>query len=299
MRTAIGIDVGGTAVKFGLVDETGAVRSAGELPMEADAGIAGMERTLRAVLELFPDQGDSVGLGMPGALGGVDGEVLLAPPQIQGVQGWHAARFLREVAGRPAAADNDATVAALGEARVGAGRGRTGIVLVVTLGTGLGGGIVIDGVPLRGSRGTGGEIGHAILHPHGLSSAKQKPGAFELYASATALLRRYRERGGEATEARGVVEAALEGDALAIETVSAMAEDLGIGLASASSLIAPDLILVGGGLVALGDLLLEPTREAFAAHALPLLARTPIEPAALGNQAGLVGAGLLALTVAT
>lgn len=302
MRYAIGLDVGGSFIKYGLVGEDGELLRSGERAMDARRGVAGLEDSIRSALEAAREgegpEPVAVGIGLPGTLRPGEGEVLTAPAQIPGILGWRAVERLTTLSGLPAAADNDATIAGFAEARVGAGRGRE-TVLLVTVGTGVGGGLVVGGRPVRGPCGTGGEIGHIVLHPDGLPCPAHEGGrgCLELYASATALARRYREAGGAAREPRQIVDAALAGsDPLATETLRAVGHDLGLGLVTAASLVAPDVVLIGGGLSAAGEALRGPAEHALRTRSLPYVGRTPVLLAGLGNRAGVVGAALLALS---
>jgi len=294
MRSAIGIDVGGTEVKCGLVDEFGAVREFSSVPVDSRGGPEGLCSALAKAAEPWLESAAGIGVGVPGTVHGREGKVLAEPPQWPGIGGMEVACELRERSGKPVACANDATLAALAEARVGAGRRVGGIMLAVTVGTGLGGGITLAGRPILGRYGAAGEIGHMIFDPGSEGGPRHRPGALERSVSATALAFRYRARGGAERSVREIVDAALQGEHLASKTIEAMARDLGIALASAAALLAPEMIAVGGGLIVLGERLLGPARAAFSERALPAAQDTPIEAAQLGNTAGVVGAGLLA-----
>jgi glucokinase len=240
----------------------------------------------------------AAGVGFPGVIDTARGEVVAAPPQIPQAEGLPLARLLEDALGVRAVAENDANCAAWGEATAGAGQGCAS-VLTVTIGTGLGGGLVLDGHLLRGAFGTGGEIGHMIYEPAGRACPFNGRGCLELYASATALRRIYRSWGGRERSAHQIAEQAREGEGRAEAALREMAEHLGCGLASAANLVGFERIVVGGGVAAAGGVLFEPLRAAFRARALPILAaRCEIVPAKLGNQAGLVGAALLGFQAA-
>lgn len=302
MQVAIGIDFGGTSTKYGLVSKKGEVLEARSIPSKTETGPLGVRETLEAAVEDLKviarwkgHQIVAAGLGLPGTVYGRRGIVLTAPPQIRSIGGFEAGTCLRSLTGVKVAVDNDATVAALAEARVGAGRGAP-TLLLATVGTGVGGGLVIGGQLVRGRYGTGGEIGHGVFMPNGDSCGHGGHGCLELYASATALCRIYQDLGGASSAApRDIVTKAEEGERRAVAALERLGTNLGLGLATAASLIAPDVIAIGGGLVAAGKLLMDPLRKSFRDQVLPYVAKgCKIVKARLKNKAGITGAGLLA-----
>jgi glucokinase len=219
--------------------------------------------------------------------------------------------LMSERLGLPVYLDNDANLAALAEQRVGAGRGASNVVLI-TLGTGIGSGIVLDGRLFRGSTGAGAEIGHMTIDQNGPPCQGTCPGrgCLEVMASGTAIGREGTDAGrrapssalGRAVAQRGAVsgeevkDLALAGDEAACSVMAAVGRSLGAGLASVVNIFEPDVIVIGGGAAAAGDLLLDPAREVVAQRALrPSRDTVRIVPAALGEEAGMVGAGLFAL----
>jgi glucokinase len=207
--------------------------------------------------------------------------------------------------------DNDANVAAWGEYRQGAGRGSTHMILV-TVGTGIGGGVVLGGELYRGARGMGAEIGHMSIDPQGPFCGCGQRGCWERLASGTALGRMAQEAvmgvtgslilalaGGDSHRVSGrhVTEAASQGDELAIELIRRMGMDLGRGLVNLANIFDPDLFVIGGGLVSVGEPLLAPAREELGRNLEGASHRPeiPVVPAELGEKAGVVGAGLLVL----
>jgi glucokinase len=213
--------------------------------------------------------------------------------------------------GLPVFVDNDANLAALAEQRIGAARGARNVVLL-TLGTGIGSGIVLDGRVFRGTTGAGVEIGHMTIDHHGPPCQGTCPGrgCLEVMASGTAIGRDGTDAGrrdpasalGRAVAQRGVVtgeevaQLALAGDPAACSVMAAIGRSLGAGLASVVNIFEPEVIVIGGGAAAAGDLLLDPAREVVAERALrPSRDGVRIVPAALGEEAGMVGAGLFAL----
>ena len=213
--------------------------------------------------------------------------------------------------GIPAYVDNDANVAAWGELRFGAGKG-TSDMLLVTVGTGIGGGIVSGGKLLRGAHGFAAEIGHVIVEPDGPRCGCGNRGCWEQVASGRAIDRLGREAGvlhptsrlvelagGDPARVGGrvVTAAAREGDPVALHVLAEVGRRLGEGLAGLVNILDPDMVVIGGGAVESGDLLLEPARAAYAAavEGFDHRAAVPIVAAALGNDAGAVGAADLAV----
>jgi glucokinase len=219
--------------------------------------------------------------------------------------------LMAERLGLPVYLDNDANLAALAEQRVGAARGASNVVML-TLGTGIGSGIVLDRRVYRGSTGAGGEIGHMTIDEHGPPCQGTCPGrgCLEVMASGTAIGREGTDAGrrepesalGRAVAQRGLVTGeevaalAVAGDQAACSVMAAIGRSLGAGLASVVNIFEPEVIVIGGGASMAGDLLLDPAREVVAPRALrPSRDRVRIVPAALGEEAGMVGAGLFAL----
>jgi glucokinase len=214
--------------------------------------------------------------------------------------------------GLPVFVDNDANLAALAEQRVGAARGARNMVLL-TLGTGIGSGIVLDGQVFRGATGAGAEIGHMTIDHHGPPCQGTCPGrgCLEVFASGSAIGREGTDAGrrdpstalGRAVAQRGMVTGeevaalALEGDEPACSVMAAIGRNLGAGIASVVNIFEPEVVVIGGGAASARDLLLDPARDVVAERALrPSRDHVRIVPAALGEEAGMVGAGLFALS---
>jgi glucokinase len=219
--------------------------------------------------------------------------------------------LMEERLGLPVYVDNDANLAALAEQRVGAARGARNVVML-TLGTGIGSGIVIDGRVFRGATGAGAEIGHMTIDEHGPPCQGTCPGrgCLEVMASGTAIGREGTDAGrrhpdsalGRAVAQRGllmgeeVTQLALGGDEAACSVMAAAGRSLGAGLASVVNIFEPEVVVVGGGASAAGDLLLDPAREVVAQRALrPSRDHVRIVPAAFAEEAGMIGAALFAL----
>lgn len=312
----LGLDVGGTKVLGLAVDATGRVlaEERRDTPARGDElleTLAELATQLGNLLDVEPDRVVGVGVGVPGL---VDTEgVLRFAPHLPGANATGVRTGLeRHLAGRwRVAVDNDANCAMIGERAFGAAAGSDD-VLLVTIGTGLGCGVVSGGRLLGGAHNFAGEVGHMIVDPHGPPCPCGKRGCWERYASGSGLARLGRDAatagrarrvvelaGGDPDLVRGehVVAAALEGDLEANAVVSELAWWLGLGLASLANVLDPSLIVIGGGLVNVGHLLLEPTRSVFAEWVEGGAERElpRIVPAVLGDRAGAIGAGMLGL----
>jgi glucokinase len=306
----VGVDLGGTKMLVGVLDserrELYRSRAASE-GLAQDALLAELERELRAAVEARPAVA-AIGLGIPCTIDQDRGVAInavnldLADVPLRDLMG--------ERLGLPVFMDNDANVAALAEHRFGAARGTRNAVLL-TIGTGIGGGLVLDGVPYRGSTGAGAELGHMVVDLDGPLCQGTCPGrgCLEAVASGTALGREAREAAERSPDsvlgrmlAKGdeidgvlVTSQALAGDELAREVVATIGRRLGAGLTGLANIFEPDAIVVGGGVMAAGELLLGPAREELRARALPPMNRTRVLEAELGPDAGMIGAATMAL----
>ncbi len=311
MTLAVGVDIGGTKVAAGVVDEGGRVLArARRVTPSKDA--AAVETTIAEVVQELRTTHDVVAVGI-GAAGFVDAaraRVRFAPHLAWRDEPLRDA--LTGVLGLPVVVENDANAAAWAEWRFGAGRGESHLVCV-TLGTGIGGGIVLDGVPQRGRFGMAGEFGHMVVVPDGRRCECGNRGCLEQYASGNVLGReaRARARAGspvtvsllervrgdvEALVGPVVTEAAREGDPCAVELFDDVGRWLGVGLANLAAALDPGTFVIGGGVSEAGELLLGPARESFR-RTLTGRGYRPtarIVPAAFGPEAGLVGAADLA-----
>jgi len=308
---ACGIDVGGTKIAGGVVDTDGTILE--ELRVESPAtdseaieeAIAGLVAELRTRHDI-----SAVGIGAAGYIDKSRAVVLFAPNLA-----WRDLNLKNELEERidlPVTVENDANAAAWGEFAFGAGADVDDLLLV-TVGTGVGGGLVLDGEVYRGAFGVGAEIGHLRVVPDGHLCGCGNRGCLEQYASGTALVREARHdaragsllardlldrAGGDPGAITGpmITEAARDGDRFAIEQLAGLGRWLGEGIASLTAVLDPAVVVIGGGVGAAGDLLLDPTRAAFASQLTgrghrPML---DIRPAKLGNKAGMIGAADLA-----
>ncbi len=315
MKLSVGVDVGGTKLAAGVVDAEGRILIRRQVASERSDPKVTAEQIQAVIADLGSEaRGVPVGIGVAGFVA-ADRSTVLRAPNLD----WIDADLGGDLAARlgvPVVVENDANAAAWAEARFGAGRGARALV-AVTVGTGIGGGIVSDGVLQRGGNGMAAEIGHLPLVIDGKACPCGQQGCWEQYASGTALVRvaRYlvdsgapaaaalREAcGGNSADLTGtmVTAAATGGDLAALHLLSEIGEWLGRGLAALAAVLDPECFVIGGGLVAAGDLLLDPARESFARR-VPAGAQRPaipIRPAALGNDAGIVGAADLVRTAA-
>ncbi|MGD2175922.1 MAG: ROK family protein [Candidatus Brocadiaceae bacterium] len=273
----VGIDLGGTNIKAGLVSPDGQVLQAHHVPTEAEAGPAAVARRIcRATRECLeqagvaPEAARGIGVGSPGTIDLDAGVVTFSP----NLPGWHDIP-LREMIegdlGLDCVLDNDANVAALAEQWIGAGEGASSVVLL-TLGTGIGGGIVLDGRIWHGGKGVAGEIGHMCINPEGPRCGCGNCGCLEAYASATAMVRRLREAVAEGAEtplaehleeltARAIHEAAVGGDPIARRNIEMTGRYLGVGVSNIMHILNPEVVLFSGGVTAAGQMLLDPVLE--------------------------------------
>jgi glucokinase len=307
MSLACGIDVGGTKIAGGVVDEEGAIVE--ELQVVSPAtDVSAIEDAIeKLVTDLRSRHAiEAVGVGAAGYIDRARAVVLFAPNLA-----WRDLDLkadLERTLGLPVVVENDANAAAWGEFQYGAGHDVDDLLLV-TVGTGVGGGVVLDGALFRGAFGVGAEIGHMRVVPDGILCGCGYRGCFEMYASGSALVRETRaaaragsvpaagllERaGGDPAAITGplVTDAARDGDAFAIEQLAVIGRWLGEGIASLAAVLDPAVVVIGGGVSEADELLLGPARTAFGAQLTgrghrPML---EIRRARLGNRAGLIGA---------
>lgn len=291
----VGVDVGGTKVAAVLIDDAGDVvrRSRKDTDSGTYAGmLAGIVSAVTEVREGLAV--DGVGLAIAGNVA-ADGSHVLFSPHLP-LAGEPLARDLREALGTRIQIDNDANAAAWAEHESGAGRGSTEM-LFVALGTGLGAGLVLRNELYRGHQGFAGEAGHITMVVDGRACPCGSRGCWERYASGTALVAHYLERGGDPeVGGPGITRAAAAGDPLAVSALSDVGEWLGRGLASLVAILDPEVIVVGGGVSEAGDLLLDPARQQLAASVTGVGVRPlpDVVPARMGNDAGVIGAAMLA-----
>ncbi len=310
-RCVIGVDVGGTKLLAGVVDEQLAVHHRAQRSSR-DLSTAALLETLSEMVTEATDACDgdvaAVGFGVPGVIDSRRG-IIAAAPHLP-LDGLRFQALMSERLGLPVAVDNDANCAMLAEWRHGAARGANDAVML-TLGTGIGGGIVAGGRMLRGASGGAAEIGHMVVMFDGPPCAGECPGTghFEYYVSGNAIGRAGAEAaraapdsalGREAAAGRDisgalVTEVAHDGDITARRVLAEVGHRLGLGIVSLVNIFNPEVVVIGGGAIGAGELLLAPAREIVAEQAMPSLRDVArIELARFGAEAGLLGAATLA-----
>lgn len=309
---SIGVDIGGTKVLGGVVDGEGNILTTHREPTPSAGGQALTETIIGVIQELLSQfEASTVGISAAGFVSS-DRATMLATPNIADWNGINLQAEIYQEIKLPIVIENDANSAAWGEAKFGAGRGVENLMLL-TIGTGIGGGIVNSDGLYRGAFGVAAEFGHMRVVPNGVACGCGAHGCFEQYASGNAL-RRFVREAIEADPTRGaeilamgngtlagilgnhITEAARSGDEIAINAFNTVGEYLGAGIASLCMVLDPASVVIGGGVIDAGELLLAPTRAALATY-MPFNALHPspqIVPALLGNDAGLVGVADLA-----
>ena len=300
-------DLGGTHLRVALVDQTGKILS--QVKRETPSGPKPeciVEAIINCVRELSSSHSDDVvaaSVVVPGTVDKENTRVVQAP-NLPALDHFGLKQALEEGLGLPVLLENDANAAAVGEAWLGAARGACNVICI-TLGTGVGGGIILDGKLCRGTDGSAGELGHTTIDPFNGPQCKcGNTGCLEMFASATAIVRMTREANGRFPQtilhdkcltAARVYCAAKEGDELALEIFKRVGQYLGVGLANMINMLGPEVIVLGGGVANAWDLL-EPTiREEIRKRAFPSLSGTVrLKQAECGDNAGSLGAAKLA-----
>jgi glucokinase len=301
MRKVFGIDIGGTDIKLGIVDEKGVVLEGASIPTRGSEGI---ESAAVRVKEWLDGHGasaegiDAAGVGCAGFIDAARGYLYVSPnlPVWENVE---LGRIFKGVLGMRVVIENDANCAAWGEYVLGAGMGKDPFICI-TLGTGIGGGIVIGGKIYHGWQGLAGELGHQTISSDGPECSCGRIGCLEAFANASSIVSRaagmkHNGEEGVLTSAE-VAAAALKGDRIAIDALAEAGRSLGVGLANIVHMLNPEVIAVGGGVAGAGDLILEPARESMKKRLIEqVLAEVKIVPTELGHRSTLLGAAMLAL----
>jgi glucokinase len=311
-KVYVGVDLGGTAIKVGLCDEQGNLLQTYEGPTGTEHGsdvvLENIAQYVRKLVQESPyewEQVAGIGAGIAGFMDIPEGFIKLSPNL-----GWRnvpVKKILEEKLGKTVKIDNDANVAALGEAWAGAGKGVPNVVCY-TLGTGVGGGIIINGRIYQGFNGMAGELGHMIIVPdlESIACGCGRKGCLETVSSATGIIRMAKEavERGEHTSlalvenimAKDVFDAAKTGDEVALRIINRAAMYLGKSMATVSVVVNPQRFIVGGGVSKAGDILFEAIRKYYYGCAQETAKEgVDIVPAVLGNDAGVVGAAGLNL----
>ena len=298
MKYAVGIDIGGTNIPASLVDYTGKIIATIEKKTDAHDGpdtvvnrITDSVRELCSKINVADFVG--IGLGAPGALDLVNGTII----KCANLKDWSEVpivKMLKEKTGFNVYMDNDANCAAIGEHWIGGARGTKNAV-IMTLGTGIGGGIIIDGKIFRGSHGTAGEIGHMTIEKNGRSCGCGNLGCLEAYASATGAVTTAKEMGKANITAREIFINAEAGDELCKKILQESGKYLGIGIANIANIFDPDAIIIGGGFSNAEKYLFPyAIEEAYKRTFKTIMDKIKIKKAELGNDAGVIGAARLA-----
>jgi glucokinase len=306
MKKILGVDIGGTDIKLGIVTAQGKIVERGRIPTAAGEGPG--QAVERVAAWLDERRGEhpvvSAGVDCAGLIDGTRG-YLYYSPNLPGWDGLDLRGLFAGKLGVTVMVDNDVNCAAWGEFILGAGRGTRHFVCL-TLGTGIGGGVIADGRLYRGWQGMAGEVGHQVIDPSGPVCACGNRGCLEAMANASSIVSRARAAIGagepssledrDSMTAADVAVAAGQGDAVAIGALAGAGRALGTGLANIVHLFNPEVIAVGGGVAGAGDLILGPATESMRAQLMAgVLAEVRVVPAELGNMASLVGASMMAL----
>ncbi|MFQ6096254.1 MAG: ROK family protein [Armatimonadota bacterium] len=314
-RLAIGIDVGGTALKSGVVSDSGDVLKNAETPSPAEEGREAMLAALKEVAQRWLEDPDvemervqGIGVDTPGCVDET-GTVVSEVVRIPGWRGTPIARIMADEFGLPAAADNDVNAMCYAEWRFGAARGRKHVACI-TLGAGVGGALLMDGKVHRGASSFAGEIGHMVIAKDGPQCGCGRRGCFETYVGARPIAERaqWAIRLGADTEilahAGGVMDnvtpeavfsAAKKGDRVALSIVDDVAQSIAVAMGSIMNVLDPDTIVIGGGIARAGDILFDAVRRHLQLECLPRVPPPNVVPALLGNDAGMIGSAILAL----
>ena len=309
-KYVFGVDIGGTTVKTGLFSTEGELLDKWEITTRTDDGGAYILSDIAASIDnkltekgISKDEVKGVGMGVPGPVK-EDGTVIKCVNLGWGI--FNAADELSGILGLPVKVGNDANMAALGEYWQGGGKGYSNVVLI-TLGTGVGGGIIINGKMIAGVNGAGGEIGHMTIDLDESDVCNcGKKGCLEQYASATGIVRLANRalqtsdkpsklREVKYISAKEIFDAAKNGDNLALDLVEEHGRRLGLALSNVAEVVDPEVFVIGGGVSRAGDILLNATRKYYQEFAFHACKNTKFELATLGNDAGMYGGAASAL----
>jgi len=309
---AIGIDLGGTNLKAGIVDKDGKILHRLSTKTNSDAD---SQTISNQILELIAEiikisnfkKSDIIGIGL-GSPGLVDkkGETILFSPNLPRWRNIPIKRIVAERFSKPCVLENDANAAAWGEKWVGAGKEATSMVML-TLGTGIGGGIIIDNRLWRGANNVAAEIGHMVIQMDGPQCNCGNRGCVEVYASATGMVRRFKEllKGGASSSlkdcdeitAKMINDAAFQGDKASLDIMEETGRYLGIAIVNIMHILNPEMIVLAGGMIGSGELLMNPIRQVTTQRAFEASYKdTKIVFSQLGNDAGIIGAAGCLLT---
>lgn len=303
-KYGFGVDIGGTTCKIGLFETTGKLLDKWEIKTNTENGGASILDDVTAAIsdkmaaeKIDADSVQGIGVGVPGPVTG-DGVVLQCVNLGWGVV--NVAEELSRKSGFTVKVGNDANVAALGEMWQGGGKGHANVVMV-TLGTGVGGGIIVDGEIVAGAKGAGGEIGHMMVNENETDSCNcGKKGCLEQYASATGIVRMAKHKLAEDTRettlrniepltAKDIFDQAKADDTIALELVEGLGKVLGTALAGIACVVDPEIFVIGGGVSRAGDILIDVTQKYYKERTFHVCKDAEFALASLGNDAGMYG----------
>ncbi|HLR91664.1 MAG TPA: ROK family glucokinase [Atopostipes sp.] len=307
----IGVDIGGTAIKIGFITRHGQMKQKWEIPTNkenhGESIVEDIWESITQTLSKIEDENTVIGIGV-GAPGFIEQERGFIYEAVNiGWKNFNLRDELHKLSGLPVFIDNDANLAALGENWQGSGNNSKDVILI-TLGTGVGGGIIANGEILNGVNGTAGEIGHIIAEPNGYKCNCGRVGCLDVTASATGFVQRAMDRIEEypdsalATyyhshgqiEAKDIFDLSKEGDQVCEEVINQITDILGYVIANTATIINPSKVLIGGGVSNAGEQLLEKVAKYFRKYALPRISDScEVKLAQLGNDAGMIGAAYL------
>lgn len=292
----VGIDIGGTMIKYGLISVDGEISAGGEIPTEAEKGIENLFQKIFGIIEVYPKE-ELLGIAVSGTgqIDGNIGKVIGGNDIIPGWIGTDLVKMLEKKFSLPAVLENDVNCAALGEKWLGAGKEKKDFVCV-TIGTGIGGGIVVNDDILRGDTCVAGEFGHIQIVKNGHECMCGKKGCYERYASTTALVRMVKEKTGFKLNGKEIFTRERAGETIFKEIVEEWIDYLTDGLSTITYIFNPSLIIIGGGITKQGDYLLNRVNKNLASKiGVNYRKNLSIRFAELGNNAGILGAVYLLL----
>lgn len=292
----MGLDIGGTAVKYGLLDENGVILELGEFPTEAEKGVENLFKNICGVIDKYLSD-DILGIAVSGTgqIDGTIGKVIGGNPIIPGWIGTNLVEKLEDRYKIPAVLENDVNCAALGEKWLGAGKNSENFVCL-TIGTGIGGGIILNGDIFRGDTYVAGEFGHIQIVKSGEECLCGKKGCYERYASATALVKMVKEKTGKTLNGKEIFELEKSGDKEIKEIVDRWIDYFTDGLSTIAYIFNPPLVVIGGGVTKQGEYLLNRILVSLDSKlGINYKKNLKIKFAELGNNAGILGAEYLLL----
>ena len=292
----VGIDIGGTMIKYGLITLTGEILESSEVSTEADKGVENLFNKLVTIIESYSKE-ELLGIAVSGT-GQIDGSIGKVVGGNDIIPGWIGTNLVERLENRfniPAVLENDVNCAALGEKWLGAGREEKDFICI-TIGTGIGGGIVLNNNIFRGDTCVAGEFGHIQIVKDGIQCLCGKKGCYERYASATALMRMAKEVTGEDLGGKEIFDREKSGDPLMKKVVSEWVDYFTDGLSTIAYIFNPPLVVIGGGVTKQGDYLLSKFNESLSTKlGVNFRKDLKIKFAELGNNAGMLGAEYLLL----